>query len=71
MKVTQQQIDQVASRLKPIIVDILLRRHGLKPYNKVQTLQDIGNALGLTRDEVLKFSRKGLRIIENIKLNDL
>lgn len=69
--ITPEQINEAAPILKPIIVDILLRRHGLKPYNREQTLKEIAFSLGLKRDEVLEFSQKGLRLIENIKLNDL
>lgn len=70
----QDSLDEWIGQLDPRQGEVLRRRFGLGPYDDRATLEEVGVAIGLTRERVRQIQMDGLRrlriILENNDISD-
>ena len=60
-----KQIMEVLNTIKEKKRQVICMRYGLKPYDRVYTLQEIGNLLGLTRERVRQIEEEVLVVLRD------
>ena len=69
-KVTEILLDQFSYKLGPLPVDIVRMTHGLKPYNRKYTKDEIASKYNSTPEQVQKLEQKASQLIIDLKFGD-
>ena len=63
--IMREQIMDILNTIKEKKKQVICMRYGLKPYDRVYTLQEIGNLLGLTRERVRQIEEEVLVVLRD------